>query len=441
MRQQFIDKLKANPLPVIFFTVFIDLIGFGILIPVIPLLLADPAYKYYLLPAGYTVKHGFILLGYLTAIFPFMQFLATPILGQLSDRFGRKNILALSLFGTCLSYIIFAIGIISKNLPLLFIARGFDGITGGNIAVAQASIADITTPQNRAKNFGLIGAAFGLGFIMGPYIGGKLSDPSVVSWFSATTPFWFAAILSFLNVCSILFFFPETLKEKRYDLHITWNKSVKNIIKAYSMPEVRMLFVTNFLFQGGFTFFTTFFSIFLISRFHFTQGNIGDFFSFVGLNLALAQAILTRKILHIFADYEVLRMSIIMSGVAIGMYFLPVVWWGILLVVPIFAIYMGLSQASITGLVSRSVGPQMQGEILGINASVQALAQTMPPILSGYIAASLAPEAPIFVAATIVIIAGVFFNIFYKPHFPSITQASVQAPAEEEIPPSEVVGY
>src|SRR3989344_3479623 len=177
------DKIRNKPLPVIFFTVFVDLIGFGILIPVVPLLLADPESSYFLLPKGFTVNQGYIMLGFLTAMFPLMQFLAAPILGQLSDKFGRKRILAISLFGTCLSYLIFAYAILTRNIPLLFAARAFDGITGGNIAVAQAAIADVTTPANRAKNFGLIGAAFGLGFILGPYIGGKLSDPTVVSWF------------------------------------------------------------------------------------------------------------------------------------------------------------------------------------------------------------------------------------------------------------------
>src|SRR6185369_2029743 len=111
----------------------------------------------------------------------------------------RRKLLAISILGTSASYVVFALGIVTKNLPLLFISRAFDGITGGNIAVAQAAVADITKPEHRAKNFGLIGAAFGLGFIIGPYIGGKLSDPSVVSWFSASTPFWFAAALSFFN--------------------------------------------------------------------------------------------------------------------------------------------------------------------------------------------------------------------------------------------------
>lgn len=134
------DRIRNNPLPVIFFTVFVDLVGFGILIPVIPLLLANPKSPYYILSGSTNIAEGYILLGFLTAIFPLMQFLAAPILGQLSDKYGRKKILGISLLGTSLSYILFAIGIITKNIPLLFISRAFDGITGGNAPVFVASL-------------------------------------------------------------------------------------------------------------------------------------------------------------------------------------------------------------------------------------------------------------------------------------------------------------
>ncbi len=400
---------------VLFFTIFLDLIGFGILIPVIPILLADPRSPEYLLPAGMTMSQGFILLGFLTAVFPFFQFIAAPILGQLSDRYGRKPVLAISLAGTCLSYVLFAVGIITKNIPLLFIARAFDGITGGNFVVAQAAIADVTTPENRVKTFGLFGAVFGLGFILGPYIGGKLSDPSIVSWFSSATPFWFAAILSLFNVISVLWIFQETNQNINKLKPMSWTKSVQNIMHAYSAKSLRIIFASNFLGQAGFTFFTTFASIFFITRLGFTQGNIGDYFAFIGLCSVLAQGLVVRPLSGKIKPRGILRVSFIMQGIMLLVFVLVQAPWQLYLVTPLFSLFTGLVQANSNGLISTSVSDKIQGEVLGINGSVQALAQAIPPVLSGYIAASLTPTTPLIIAGIVIIAAGLLFNAAYRP--------------------------
>jgi DHA1 family tetracycline resistance protein-like MFS transporter len=407
--------ISQNPLPVVLFTIFIDMLGYGILIPIIPLLLADPNSKEYLLPLGYSVKQGYILLGFLTAIFPLMQFFATPILGQLSDKYGRKKLLGFSLAGTCISYVLFAMGIFTKNIPLLFIARAFDGITGGNIAVAQAAIADITKPENRTKNFGLMGAAFGFGFIIGPFLGGKLSDPSLVSWFNAATPFLFAAVLSLANVLSVIFFFPETLKPGKEMQKMSWNQSVLNIIKAFNMKGLRVIYTSVFLYNAGFTFYTTFSSVFLITRYNFTQSSIGNYFAFVGIWIAITQGFITRKVSGKFSEQQVLNISLLMTGLIILAYLNTRQPWQIYKVAPFFAIFVGLSMANITSLISRSVGPEIQGEILGINASIQAFAQTLPPMLSGFIAAKLTPTAPLWVSGLVTISAGLIYILLFKP--------------------------
>lgn len=405
---------ERKALLIVFFTVFIDLLGFGILIPVIPLLLADPSSPYYLLNPSQDLSYGYILLGFLTAIFPIGQFFAAPILGQLSDKYGRKKVLAFSLLGTSMSYIVFALAILTRNIPLLFASRFFDGMTGGNISVAQAAIADITKPEHRAKNFGLIGAAFGLGFIIGPFIGGKLSDPTVVGWFNASTPFWFAAILSFLNVLSVLFIFPETRKHISHHLSVDWSKSIHNILHATTLKQVRSIFLTSFLFQGGFTFFTTFFAVYLINRFNFSQGNIGDFFAYIGLWIAFAQIFLVRIVTNKFQERQILPFSILGVGIFILLYIFPTVWWQLLFIVPFMAIFNAFSSATLPALVSRSVSGEIQGEILGINASVQALAFAIPPIISGFVAAKLSPEATILVSGCIILISWVTFLLTNK---------------------------
>ena len=405
--------LKGKPLLVILSIVFLDLVGVGILIPIVPILLAGPQSPYYVLPAGYTVQQGYIILGWLVAIYPLCQFIAAPILGQLSDKYGRKKVLGVSLAGTSVSYILFAIGIITKNIPLLFLARGFDGVTGGNIPVAQAVVADITPPKERAKNFGLIGAAFGLGFIIGPYIGGKLSDPSVVSWFNAATPFWFAAALSVVNIVLIITLLPETLVRVQKEVKIRWAQSLIDVVHAYTYRGFRTLFTTSFLFQGGFTFYTTFIGVYFINKFNFTSGNIGDFLAYVGLWIVISQGLLLRKLTK-FADYKILRVTLITTGVLILAFLLPTAWWQLLFVVPFFGIPNGLSQAFLPTIISRSAEQSKQGEILGINASVAALAQSIPPIIAGYLAAKTVAQAPIYVASVFIVLSGVIFWLFYK---------------------------
>jgi len=404
---------KNKTIITIFFTIFIDLLGFGILIPVLPQLFANPMSPFFMLPHGTSVHTGYLLLGLLVAVYPIGQFLATPILGQLSDRYGRKKILALSLFGTSLSYIVFAIGIITKNIPLLFMARFFDGLTGGNVSVAQAVIADVSSPENRARNFGMIGAAFGLGFIFGPYLGGRLSDPATVSWFTAATPFYFAGILAFINTLFVLFLLPET-NEHMGNKKMDWSKSIHNIARAYKMKGVNIIFLTTFFFNAGFAFFTTFFGVFLINKFHYSQGNIGDFFAYVGLWSVFTQAVVTRYVAKRYPEVSVIRITLISTGIMVMAYFLPRHAWELFLIPPFFGLFSGLSMANLSSLLSRSVAPQVQGEILGINASVQALAQAIPAILSGFIAATLTPETPLFISSITIIVGGVVFYKFYK---------------------------
>ncbi len=178
-----------SPLFVIFLTVFIDMVGFGIVIPVLPLY----AEHFHATP---------VEIGWLTGIYSGMQIIFMPILGRLSDRFGRRPVLIVSLAGTALGFLIMGW---ATSLPLLFAARIIDGATGGNISTAQAYIADISTPENRSRSMGVIGAAFGLGFTFGPMIGG------IMSRISYGAPFYFAAALAAVNVVLLYFIFPESL--------------------------------------------------------------------------------------------------------------------------------------------------------------------------------------------------------------------------------------
>lgn len=399
----------------VLFTIFIDMLGIGILIPVIPQLFANPASQYYLLAPGASIRYGYFLLGLLTAAYPIAVFFAAPVLGQLSDRYGRKPILAFSLFGTAISYVLFAIGIVIGNIPLLFFARVFDGLTAGNIAVAQAAIADATAPEDRTKNFGLIGMAFGLGFILGPFIGGKLANQNIVSWFNAATPFFAAAGFALINTYLIAYHFTETNHDKRLVKINIW-ESFQKIKSAKKFGSVRTLFYVNFLFAAGFTFFTSFFNVFLVSKFHYTEAQVGNFFGYIGLCVAIVQGFLTGFIAKKYKDISILTWSYFGTALVMTFFVLPQNVKILFLVVPLFAFAQGLSQANQNGLLSRRAPEGTQGEIMGINTGFVSLAQAIPPLIAGGVAAAFSPSIPILIGSVLIALAGVVFVVKRKDH-------------------------
>lgn len=410
-------KSKNSILP-LFLTVFIDLLGLGIVIPILPMIILNPAAG--LLPMDMSFSTRSIVYGFLIASYPIAQFFSSPILGALADEKGRKKILTLSLIGTLIGYLLFGIGIMQENIFLLFIGRILDGFTGGNISIAQSSIADISTKETKAKNFGLIGMAFGLGFVIGPYMGGKLADPSIVSWFNYATPFWFAAILTFLNIISVIFKFKETLVTKR-KANLSLTTGIKNISQAFSIPNLRYVFFTVFFLTVGFNFFTQFFQVFLIGKFSFTQSQIGDLFAYMGIWIAVAQGGFQRPLSKKYKPSQILNYSAIFLAISLPVLLLPSKPIWIYAILPFIAIFQGLTQPNGTAIVSNQSDDSTQGEILGINQSVQSLAQAIPPIIAGFVT-SINLSLPIILGSASILIGWLIFRNFYKEN--SVTPKS-----------------
>lgn len=397
--------MKKTSIFSIFFVIFLDMLGVGVIIPILAPLFLNPASN--ILPAATSEATRNIILGVLMAMYPLFQFFGAPILGILSDRIGRKKILIISLAGTFIGYLIFAIGILIGNIYLLFISRIIDGFTGGNISVAQSAIADISTNEEKARNFGLIGMAFGLGFILGPFIGGKLSDPTLLPWFNFSTPFFFTAFITLVNIILLAIRFQETL-------HTTSNKKLniftgfQNIGKAWKMKELRAMFIIMFLIIFGFNFFTQFFQVYLVQTFNFNQSQIGDIFAYIGIWIAITQGGIMRPLSRKFTPRQIMKVSLVALSISLMLILLPRDVWALLLVMPLVALSNGLTTPNSIAIISSLAKPSEQGEILGINQSVQSLAMTIPPIIAGIIV-SMDKNLPIMVASISTYIAWILF--------------------------------
>ncbi|MBK9337783.1 MAG: MFS transporter [Lewinellaceae bacterium] len=373
-----------SPLLPVFLTVFLDMLGVGIIIPVLPALFVAEGTSF--LPTDTTVAERSVLYGYLIAIYPFMQFFGAPVLGALSDRYGRRPMLVVSLIGTLVGYLLFGWAILIKNLPLLFLSRALPGFTGGNISIVYSAISDLTVerPETRPKYFGLVGIAFGLGFILGPALGGVLADGSVVSWFDHSTPFWFTALLTLVNILLLWQFFPETLKNRR-ETAINLFTGFANIRKAFLSPNLRGIFRVSLLLSLGFSFFTQFFAVYLMQRFGLVEKDIGLIFAWVGLWLVFTQGVVVRRLAQKVSSRQVLKYSILLLSIATPLVLLPVNPWNILWVNPFIAIFQGITAPNLTAVVSAQAGVRDQGEILGINQSMISVGQMVPPVLAGYL--------------------------------------------------------
>src|SRR6266446_4305898 len=220
--------MKRSPLLVIFITIFIDLVGFGIVIPVLPFYAEGTKF-------GATPRE----VGLLFASYSFMQLIFAPVLGRLSDKYGRRPILLISLLGTSLGFLILGF---ATTLWMLFLGRIIDGISGGNISTAQAYIADVTTKKDRAKGMGLIGAAFGLGFVFGPAIGGVLSRWGI------NIPFLFAGGLAFANAILLYFVLPETVTaDHPARVSAAAGRGWKQVVDALRQPQLALILAIYFL--------------------------------------------------------------------------------------------------------------------------------------------------------------------------------------------------
>ncbi len=403
-------KTSTSLLSIIFLTVFIDMLGISIVIPVIPVLFFEPDCGFF--AAATAMDSRSVMYGFLVAIYPLFQFFGAPLLGSLSDRYGRKPVLTVSLIGTMIGYSLFAVAIYQQNLWLLFFSRALPGFTGGNISVIYSALADISAPADKAKNFGLVGAAFGIGFILGPTIGGLLADNTIVHWFNAATPFWVTTALTFINLCLVRWRFPETLQQSRQS-RLSLLSGFRNIALSFQLPRLRLIFTVVLLISLGFTFFTQFFSVLLIQKFAFTEKSIGLLYGWVGIWLALTQGLIVRRLSGRVSPFKLLNFSILALSIAIVVLLIPDQSWWFYVTNPFIAIAQGITSPNLTAVVSEQATSDQQGQILGINQSMQSLGTLLPPMVAGYLN-TINGNFPLLAGASLVFLAWLVYVIGFR---------------------------
>jgi DHA1 family tetracycline resistance protein-like MFS transporter len=307
-----------------------------------------------------------------------MQLIFSPILGRLSDKHGRRPVLLISIIGTGCGFLILGF---ATTLWMLFVGRILDGITGGNISTAQAYIADITTKEDRAKGMGLIGAAFGLGFVFGPAIGGVLSHWGI------GVPFLFAAGLCFANALLLYFTLPETVTpDHPARVSAAGGRGLAQLIQSLRNPRLGYVLIIYFLFIVAFSIMTTSFSLYTMFRFGYDATHTGYLFAYVGVLAVIVQGGLIGKLVKRFGE---LPLVIIGASLFAGSLFaIPFVGpaagglAALLIGGGLFSIGNSLSAPSLTSLASKSVGPSEQGSVLGVTQSVASLARAVGPALA-----------------------------------------------------------
>ncbi len=374
----------------IILVVFIDLLGFSLILPLLP---------YY----AETFSANQTTTGILIASYAVMQLIGAPILGRLSDRFGRRPVLLLSVFGTFLGFLLLGF---ANALWMLFVSRIIDGITGGNLSVAQAYISDVTDEKSRSKGLGMIGAAFGLGFIIGPVTGGLLSQ-----WGYAV-PAFAAAAISLINLILIYAWLPESLTEEKRSQMTEKRPAItlNALLVAFQRPFTGSILITRFFFGLAFAIFQTIFSLYALAKFNLTARDTGFVLTYVGVLSVIVQGFLVGRLTSRFREDLLITVSVVLMGISLlGWALAPSLLWLYIIMTPT-ALSGGLLNTLLSSTLTKAVAPQEIGGILGLSAAVESSTRIIAPLLGGVLLQQIGTWAPGIFGA--VVMTGVSIYVF-----------------------------
>jgi len=376
----------------IFITLVLDVIGFGLIVPILPKLITEFH--------GGSESSAALTYGTLLALYSAMQFIFAPILGALSDRFGRRPIILVALFGAGLDYFLLAW---APTLLWFYVGRILSGVTGASFSAASAYIADVSPPEKRAANFGMIGAAFGIGFVIGPAIGGILGEIGL------RLPFIAAGIITLLNAAYGFFVLPESLKpENRRKVKLSRCNPIASLIDLKRFPSVLGLAGTHFMLSLGHQVFPALWVLYTAYRYNWSVWENGMSLALVGVMAAIVQGKLIKTIISRIGDVRTAILGLLVSTIAFILYGLSPFGWSLYFII-VFGSLGGLATPAIQGLVSKPVAADEHGAVQGVLTSLTGLAGIFGPLIatvffgaySGYGAKPHIPGAGFFFSAAL----------------------------------------
>ena len=354
--------MKKSPLVVLFVTVFIDLIGFGIVLPLLP---------FYAEHFGANA----LLVGLLSTSFSLMQLLFAPVWGRLSDRVGRRPVILAGLLGSSISYLTFAL---AQSLPILFLSRILAGIAGANISTAQAYIADSTQRENRAKGMGLIGAAYGLGFTVGPAIGGILSQ------YGYAVPAFFASALAIGNFAAAWWLLPESRNPSQQIRQTESGLNWQRLKTGLQHPELGVFLLLFFISTFAFANLEATFALMTARKFGFDARANGYLFAYIGILITIVQGGLTGRLARTLGERRMISVGLFCMIFGLGLLPYSLGLKSLLFVLVVLVGGHGFTNPSISSLISQAASAEDQGGILGVAQSLASLARILGPVWGGF---------------------------------------------------------